>query len=125
MATLKRGASRLHFTSPRRIGEGFVRDADELVFAADDFAQVNILNRIMRFRHRPGAARTIDFGLLHSGSYFFALANIAFDSVEPGSEQQTGIVALHGVDVGSESVSFIISAAEVAVAFGVQSIGVV
>ena len=94
-----------------------MRDADEFVLTADDFAQINVLNRIVRFRHRPGAARTVDLGLLHGGGYFLAIANIAFDCVEPGSEQQTGIVALHGVDVGSERVSFIISAAELAVAF--------
>ena len=94
-------------------------DADEFVFTADDFAQINILDRIVRFRHRPGAARAVDLGLLHGGDHFLALADVAFHGVEPGGEQQAGIVALHGVDVRVERVSFIVSGAEVAVAFGV------
>ncbi len=75
---LERGASPLHLTSPRRIGERFVRDADEFILTADHFAQINILDRIVRFRHRPGAARAVDLGLLHGGDHFFALADIAF-----------------------------------------------
>src|SRR6266545_370255 len=70
---LERGSAPLHFTSTGRVSERFMSNVDEPVFPADDFAQINILNRVVRFRHRPRSAGAIDLGLLHGGDHFFAL----------------------------------------------------
>ena len=78
---LERASGRLHLAAASWIGERLVGDAHELVFTANDFPEINVLNRIVRLRHCPGAARTIDFCFFHSRDDLFSLGDVAFDGL--------------------------------------------
>ena len=62
-------------------------DADIAVFFTDDFAEIDVLDWIVRFRHSPGTARAVDLGLFHGSDHFLALSDIAFNRVDSGGEQ--------------------------------------
>src|SRR6185503_8302540 len=101
---LERASGPLHLAAASWIGERLVGDAHELVFTANDFPEINVLNRIVRLRHCPGTARTIDFCFFHGRDDFFPLADVAFDGLQSGSKQQSGIVALDRIYVGRKSI---------------------
>src|SRR5918992_680730 len=78
----------LHLTAASWIGERFMRNVDEPVLAADDFAQVDVLDGIVRLGHDPGAAWAIDPGVFHGDNHFLAFAKVALDSLQPGRQEQ-------------------------------------
>ena len=67
--------------SASRIGEALMGDAHELVFTADDFSEIDILDRVVCLRHGPGATRTINFCFFHRRDDLFSLGDIAFDGL--------------------------------------------
>ncbi len=100
-------------------------DADQAIFFADDFAQVDVLDRIVRFRHGPRAAWTVDLGFFHCRDHFLALGYIAFHSVEAGGEEQSRVITLDRVDIRFASKCFSVRGPELFITFAVQAVGVV
>src|SRR6185437_470166 len=93
-----------HPAAARRVFQRFPCDADHLVRIALDAAQVDILDRIVRLRHRPGPSRAVDLDLFQCAVQRLPVAEAALDRVEAAMEQQCGVVTLHGVDVGLDAV---------------------
>src|SRR5260370_34393182 len=94
-------ASRLfHVAAPRRVLERLVRHPDHLVLSPDVLAQVDVVDWIVRFRERPGATWAVNPGLLQRGNELVLLTGIAAHGVQTGGQQQTGVIALYGIDVG-------------------------
>src|ERR1044072_9916472 len=104
----------LHLASTSRIGEALMGDAHDLVFTPDNFAKINVLDRIVCLRHCPGAARTIDFRFFHSRENLFSLGDVAFDGLESGGKQQSGIVTLDRIYVGHKSIGLRVGATKLA-----------
>src|SRR6185369_6092662 len=92
-----------------RIFEGFPGDAQNLVVAFFDAAQIDVLDRVMSFRHFPLTARAGDVAL-----HFFQRLR----------QQQTGVVTLHGKYVWLALVLLRICGTKSFVAGIVQRIGV-
>ena len=66
-----------HLAAGRVVGEHFRRHAHILVHAAAQFAQVEVLDRIVRRAELEGPARALELGLLHGGEHFVAFLGVA------------------------------------------------
>src|SRR5262252_4374674 len=69
----------LHAAAARRVLERLVRNAGHLVLGADDFAQIDVLNWIVRFGQGPGTSRAVDVSLFQSGNQLALFVNVAAD----------------------------------------------
>src|SRR5260370_34747768 len=114
-----------HVAAPRWILERLVGYSNHLVLRPHDLAQVDVLDRIVRFGERPGASWTVDPRLLERGDELVLLARIAADGVQAASQQQTGVIALDGVDVCVALVSLRVGFAKRLVARGLKPIAIV
>src|SRR6266850_7134770 len=72
----------LQLASSRGVFERLPGDADHLVVAFLGAAQVDILDRIVRLRHLPLAARAVDDRGLHRRDYRAPVTDVAPDLVE-------------------------------------------
>src|SRR6266446_6768615 len=99
----------------RRILERLPRDADHLIGVALDASQVDILNRVVRPRHRPHAARAVDLDLLQRVVQSLLVAEAALDRGEPAAEEQRGIVTLDGVYIRLHAVLLAVRVTELLV----------
>src|SRR5215813_11638961 len=93
------GSRLLHVAAASRILERFLSYPDHLVLVAHDFAQVNILDRIVRLGQRPRATWTFDVRFLERGDQFILLGDITTDGVQTGAQQNTGVVALYRIHI--------------------------
>src|SRR5437764_9797357 len=89
----------LHLAAARWIGKYLVRYSDHFILAADHFAQVNVLDRIVSLEHSPNTPQTVDFDLFHHHDHFFFLGDVALNGVDSYSEQQSYIITLYHINV--------------------------
>src|SRR5579864_645217 len=101
------------------------RDAPVLVLDADHLAQVHVLHRVVGLRQVPIAARAVHRYLFHGGDQLLLPRDIAVDRLQAGSEQESGVVALDGVDVGLELVGLRVGEPELLIALEIEIVGVV
>src|SRR5258708_12953010 len=83
-----------HVAAPRWILERLVGYSNHLVLRPHDLAQVDVLDRIVRFGERPGASWTVDPRLLERGDELVLLARIAAHGVQPANHHHPGALAL-------------------------------
>src|SRR5438105_3110034 len=96
---MSRAGSR-HPAAGAGIGQGLGGDADHLVLAVLDAAQVDVLDRVVRLAHGPLAARAVDRGGLHRLVQCLLVRQVALHGVGPGKQQLAAVVALHRIDIG-------------------------
>src|ERR1700719_4556966 len=96
--------SRLHLAAASRVFQSLPGDPDYLVTVAFDATKINILDRIVRPRHRPDAARTVDFDFLQRAVERLLVAEAAPDRCKPAREQKARVVPLHRVNVGLHAI---------------------
>src|SRR5215831_10631718 len=90
---------RRHIAAKRGILGVCERHRDELVAAFTNFAQVNVLNRIVRATETQWTTRAVNLRGAHGRNHFIASARITSDRAKSGLEQRGGVVALNRIDV--------------------------
>src|SRR6266498_3588825 len=77
---------RQHLAAASRILERFPCDSNVLVLLAHALAQVAVLDRVVRPRHRPLAARAVDRHAFHRGDHRLRCLEVALHRFEADIE---------------------------------------
>src|SRR5690349_15194094 len=113
-----------HRAAASRIGERLRREADRVVLAVFDLAQIEILHDIVRGGQRDLAAGAVDFRGGHRLDELRALGDVAVYGFHPDREELRRVVALHRVHVGLAVVGLGVGEAERGIARSLQVVGV-